>query len=75
MAENQIDFTTERYGPRFTVRHWAEPKNNLRGHLRYGWIVCAWGKRITIPFATKEEAGAHRDNIAAIYQRFGWDEP
>lgn len=52
--------------PRFTVAYRALPSAGK------GWFVFDRGRRITIPFAEYGEAVRHRDNIHAIYLRFGW---
>jgi hypothetical protein len=57
--------------PRFTVkrgRQWLGP-----GTPRVvGWVVFDRGHPITIAFQDYGEALMRRDNIAAIYARFGW---
>lgn len=55
--------------PRFTVKHYRAAV----GHgWRVGWAVYDHGERITIAFDTYAEAEQRRDNIAALYARWGW---
>lgn len=55
--------------PRFTVE---KARAFLGRSLVAGWIVFDRECPITIPFANYTDALRHRDNIAAIYARYGW---
>jgi hypothetical protein len=56
---------------RFTVRRTYQRQGGGRG-MRAGWVVFDRRRPITIPFADFGEALQHRDNIAALYARWGW---
>lgn len=61
---------------RFNVHYWAVPRGLNRGRFHgyqaTGWVVRDGCHRITIIFATKDEAQRRRDNVEKIYARFGW---
>jgi hypothetical protein len=57
--------------PRFTVRECRGPIG-YDGGMIDGWAVFDRGRRITIPFADYADAIRHRDNIRALYLRWGW---
>lgn len=61
----------EHFGQRFTVGWFPGPRG-FGMPLKSGWIVRDWARRITIPFATKEEAQRHCERIAEIYAHYGW---
>jgi hypothetical protein len=46
--------------------------NSGGGYLVTGWAVFDRDHRITICFADYAEALVHRDNIHALYLRYGW---
>jgi hypothetical protein len=56
--------------PRFTVRKYRGPIGH--GAMIAGWAVFDRERRITIPFANYAVAIQHRDNIHALYLRWGW---
>jgi hypothetical protein len=58
---------------RFSVRltrYRGAVANRLAG--RVAWAVYLDGERITIPFATREEAEYRLNRISEIYRRYGW---
>lgn len=57
--------------PRFTVRFFC-PHCGVVVSSGKGYAVYDRGNRITISFANYAEALQRRDNIAALYARFGW---
>lgn len=56
---------------RFTVRwvHLSGGKFNIKV---LGYAVFDGMNRLTIPFETRAEAEKHRENIMALYARYGW---
>jgi hypothetical protein len=56
--------------PRFTVRKYTVKHSG--GYLVSGWAVLDRNHRITIAFENYAEALVHRDNIHALYLRYGW---
>lgn len=56
---------------RFSVRWTLEYKGNLRV-LPAGYAVYDHTRRITITWPSRAEAEKHRNNIAALYARYGW---
>lgn len=56
---------------RFTVRWTAAFKGNLC-MLPAGYAVWDGDRRITNTWHSRAEAERHRNNIAALYARYGW---
>jgi hypothetical protein len=59
----------DRFSVRLT-RYRGAVANRLAG--RVAWAVYLDGERITVPFATCEEAEYRMHRIAEIYRRYGW---
>jgi hypothetical protein len=57
--------------PRFTVRK-ARIKLGSNRQWEVQWAVFDREHRITIAFENYAEALVHRDNIHALYLRYGW---
>lgn len=56
---------------RFTVR-WVHLSGGKFNILTRGYAVFDGNERITVPYADRVEAERHRDNIMAIFARYGW---
>jgi hypothetical protein len=59
--------------PRFHVMR-TEPNPKNFGRNKRGWAVFDGPQRITIRFATREEAEERCQNIAALYARWNWQQ-
>lgn len=57
--------------PRFTVKWHYMAKGRATGAI-WGYIVFDRNRPISIPFADYDEACRRRDNIHALYLRWGW---
>jgi hypothetical protein len=59
--------------PRFRVARIEQDRRNFGRH-KAGWAVFDGPQRITIRFATREEAEERCQNIAALYARWNWQQ-